>query len=163
MIPAYSPQARGRSERSFQTWQGRPPQELRLAGIKTVQEANQFLRQRYIAEFNQKFRVAAEKAGSAFIRLRRRDLDWVFSVQHERRVGQDNTVVLDNRIYQIAKTRWRDTLAGCRVMVHELADDSIAIRFGPHEVARFGAGEPVPTRPKPKGSPRPLGYRRAAA
>jgi hypothetical protein len=55
MIPAYSPQARGRSERSFGTWQGRLPQELRLAGITTVEEANAFHRQTYIAEFNTKF------------------------------------------------------------------------------------------------------------
>jgi transposase len=59
MIPAYSPQARGRSERNFGTWQGRLPQELRLAGITTVEEANRFLRQRYIAEFNRRFRVPA--------------------------------------------------------------------------------------------------------
>lgn len=59
MIPAYSPQARGRSERSFGTWQGRLPQELRLAGITTVEQANAFLRQSYIGEFNAKFAVAA--------------------------------------------------------------------------------------------------------
>ena len=59
MIPADSPQARGRSERSFGTWQGRPPQELRLAEIKTREEANTFLRDRYIAVFNGKFAVAA--------------------------------------------------------------------------------------------------------
>ena len=52
MIPAYSPQARGRSERSFGTWQGRLPQELRLAGITTREEANRFLRDHYMAEFN---------------------------------------------------------------------------------------------------------------
>ncbi len=52
MIPSYSPQARGRSERSFSTWQGRLPQELRLRGIRTLEEANKFLREHYIAEFN---------------------------------------------------------------------------------------------------------------
>jgi hypothetical protein len=62
MIPAYSPQARGRSERSF--WQGRLPQELRLAGIETVEAANRFLRERYIAEFKAKFQVAAAQKGS---------------------------------------------------------------------------------------------------
>jgi len=69
MIAAYSPQARGRSERSFGTWQGRLPQELRLAGIGTVQEANRFLRERYIAEFNEKFTVPAKKKGLHFGRL----------------------------------------------------------------------------------------------
>src|SRR5436305_15310384 len=66
MIPAYSPQARGRSERNFGTWQGRLPQELRLAGISTVEGANAFLRERYIDEFNRKFRVPAEHPGTAF-------------------------------------------------------------------------------------------------
>jgi hypothetical protein len=55
MIPAYSPQARGRSERNFGTWQGRLPQELRIHGIKSLDAANAFLRERYIAEFNQRF------------------------------------------------------------------------------------------------------------
>src|SRR5712664_1252406 len=66
MIPAYSPQARGRSERSFGTWQGRLPQELRLAGIGTVEAANRFLRERYIAAFNEKFMIKAMEPGTAF-------------------------------------------------------------------------------------------------
>src|SRR6478736_2338922 len=66
MIPAYSPQARGRSERSYGTWQGRLPQELRLAGIATVEAANQFLRGRYIADFNRRFVVKAAQPGTAF-------------------------------------------------------------------------------------------------
>src|SRR5512142_995775 len=68
MIAAYSPQARGRSERSFGTWQGRLPQELRLAGITTVEGANTFLRERYIAEFNRKFQVLGAEKGTAFRR-----------------------------------------------------------------------------------------------
>src|SRR5215472_12849927 len=55
-IPAYSPQARGRSERNFGTWQGRLPQELRIRNIRTIEEANHFL-WTYIAEFNRKFAV----------------------------------------------------------------------------------------------------------
>ena len=67
MIPAYSPQARGRGERSFGTWQGRLPQELRLHGIKSLASANEFLRESYIAEFNRRFAVAATQAGHAFL------------------------------------------------------------------------------------------------
>src|SRR5215470_5747734 len=63
MIPAYSPLARGRSERNFGTWQGRLPQELRLHGITTVEEANRFLREHYIAEFNRRFRVSSGSGG----------------------------------------------------------------------------------------------------
>ncbi|HWR49746.1 MAG TPA: hypothetical protein VN428_01475 [Bryobacteraceae bacterium] len=88
MIPASSPQARGRSERSFGTWQNRLPQELRLAGITTVEGANQFLRDRYIADFNSKFAVAPEQRGTAFRKCARPDLDYVFSIQTERVVAK---------------------------------------------------------------------------
>ena len=69
MIPAYSPQARGRSERNFGTWQGRLPQELRLADIHSVEEVNRFLREHYIAEFNRKFTVAPAQRGTEFRRF----------------------------------------------------------------------------------------------
>src|SRR5213596_784372 len=72
MIPAYSPQARGRMERNFRTWQGRLPQELRLHGVETVEHANEFLRNRYIQEFNAKFRVKPAVPGTAFRKCGRR-------------------------------------------------------------------------------------------
>ena len=83
MIPAYSPQARGRGERNFQTWQGRLPQELRLRGIRSVEQANAFLRMSYIQDFNNKFMNTPAQPGTAFVRVRRTDLDQVFSLQHE--------------------------------------------------------------------------------
>src|SRR5881296_3179378 len=83
MIPAYSPQARGRSERSFSTWQGRLPQELRLAGISSVEGANRFLRERYIGEFNAQFQAPAQEKGTAFRHCGRSDLDWIFTIQTE--------------------------------------------------------------------------------
>jgi transposase len=154
MIPAYSPQARGRMERSYRTWQGRLPQELRIRNIRAVEEANRFLKQEYVAEFNRRFAVAAAQPGSAFVRTRRKDLDWVFTIQHERRVNPDNTIALDNRTLQIQKSRWRNTLAGCTVLVHEFMDGSVAVRFGPHEVARFCAQDLPPAAAKKKQSPR---------
>src|SRR5450631_697749 len=81
MIPAYSPQARGRSERSFGTWQGRLPQELRLHGITTLEAANKFLREHYIAEFNGRFQVAPTQRGNAFLPCPRKNLDLIFSLQ----------------------------------------------------------------------------------
>jgi len=63
MIPAYSPQARGRSERGFGTWQGRLPPELRLRKITTPEAANRFLREEYVKEFNRRFSVKATSAG----------------------------------------------------------------------------------------------------
>ena len=144
MIPAYSPQARGRSERNFGTWQGRLPQELRLAGLTDVDEANQFLRDRYIAVFNEKFQVAAAEKGTAFRRAARADLDWVFTVQTERVVNKDNTVVIADRIWQLEKTRFRNSLAGCTVTIHEHLNGAISIRYGPHVIGRYTAnGNPL--------------------
>jgi transposase len=148
MIPAYSPQARGRSERSFGTWQGRLPQELRLAGIATLEGANAFLRERYIAAFNEKFRVAAAEKASAFRRTTRSDLNWIFTVQTERVVAKDNTVAIADRDWQLEKNRFRSSLAGCTVTIHEHLDGSVSIRYGPHVVGRYTAiGETRPSQP----------------
>ena len=144
MIPAYSPQARGRSERAFQTWQGRLPQELRLAGITRLEEANRFLRERYVAEFNRRFTTAAAEPGHAFVKTKGRDLDRIFSIQHERTVNRDNTVTVEKRILQIEKSRWRGTLAGCRVTVCEHLDGRWSVHYGPHEVGRYRAAEGLP-------------------
>jgi transposase len=141
MIPAYSPQARGRSERSFGTWQGRLPQELRLAGITTREGANEFLRQRYIAEFNEKFAIPAKEKATAFRKTARADLNWIFTVQSERVVAKDNTVAIADRTWQLEKSRFRSSLAGCTVMIHEHLDGTVSIRFGPHEVGRYPAPE----------------------
>lgn len=137
LIPAYSPQARGRSERGFGTWQGRLPQELRLRGTTTIAAANEFLRAQYISDFNQRFMVKATERGTALAPCKRKDLDLVFSLQHERVVGRDNTVSFANRSWQIERTKLRGTLAGCRVTVHEHLDDKLSITFGPHVVGRY--------------------------
>ena len=139
MIPAYSPQARGRSERRFGTWQGRLPQELRLAAIGTMEEANRFLRETSIAEMNGKFRVAAAEKGHAFVPVQGQDLDRIFSVQQERVVAKDNTVQWGERIWQIERTPWRGRLAGCRVTLCEHLDRRVTIVYGPHVVGRFRA------------------------
>ena len=137
MIPAYSPQARGRSERNFGTWQGRLPQELRLAGIRTLPEANRFLRERYLAEMNRKFAVPAGQSGNAFVPVRGQDLELIFSVQTERTVDHDNTVAIGERVWQIERTPWRGTLAGCRVRICEHLDGPVSIVYGPHVVGRY--------------------------
>jgi len=143
-IPAYSPQARGRGERNFRTWQGRLPQELRIHEIKTIEEANRFLRAVYIAEFNAKFSQPAKQLGTAFIACRRQDLDLVFALQHERTVARDNTVSYNNRVLQIEKTKWRHTLAGCKLKVYEHLDGTISLGYGPHIVGRYAAtGAPL--------------------
>jgi transposase len=160
MIPAYSPQARGRSERSFGTWQGRLPQELRLHKIASLEAANVFLREHYIAEFNRHFQVAAAQRGNAFLGCRRRDLDLVFSLQFERAVNRDNTVSFQNLSLQIEAVRWRATLAGCQVMVHQHLDGTLSLTHGPHLLGRYTAegaaqdAKQMPARPaveKPRG------------
>jgi transposase len=137
MIPAYSPQARGRSERSFGTWQGRLPQELRLAKISEREEANRFLREKYIGEFNTKFSAAASEKGTAFRKCSRKDLDWIFTVQTERVVAKDNTVEIGDRQWQIDKTKFRSTLAGCTVTIHEHLNGEVSLRYGPHVIGHF--------------------------
>jgi transposase len=136
MIPAYSPQARGRMERSYGTWQGRLPQELRLAGIDSLEAANAFLREQYVAEFNGKFTTKAAERGTAFRSCARRDLDWVFSIQTERIVAKDNTVKIRDQWWQLDKSRWRHTLAGQTVTIHQHLNGSVSIRYGPHVVGR---------------------------
>jgi hypothetical protein len=173
MIPAYSPQARGRSERNFGTWQGRLPQELRLAGCTTLEQANRFLRERYVAEFNRRFQVSAEERGSAFVPCRRRDWSQVFSLQFERTVNRDNTVSFLNRTLQIEPVRWRGSLAGCSVTAHQHLDGTLSLTYGPHCLGRYQADAvplprkastersrgrgtaPFPCNPIPKTNPTP--------
>jgi transposase len=152
MIAAYSPQARGRMERSYGTWQGRLPQELRLAGLTSLEEANRFLREHYIREFNAKFTTPAAEKGSAFRKCGRRDLDWIFSIQTERVVSKDNTVAIGDRWWQIEKCRWRHSLAGQTVTIHQHLNGTVSIRFGPHTVGRYtedGGKDGVVENPKP--------------
>jgi hypothetical protein len=139
MIPAYSPQARGRSERSFGTWQGRLPQELRLAKCGTLEQANEFLRERYVAEFNRRFQVAAAQPGNAFVPCRNRDLDLIFALQFERAVNRDNTVSFQNLWLQLERVGWRATLAGCQVTVHQHLDGTLSLTHGPHRLGCYDA------------------------
>jgi transposase len=144
MIPAYSPEARGRSERNFGTWQGRLPQELRLRQLGTLEAANRFLREDYIAQFNRRFQVAPRQRGNAFVPCRSRDLERIFSLQFERSVNRDNTVSFQNLSLQIERVRWRATLAGCQVVVHQHLNGTLSLTHGPHCLGRYdGGGTPL--------------------
>jgi hypothetical protein len=143
-IAAYSPEARGRSERNFGTWQNRLPQELRVAGLGKLEEANRFLREQYMAEFNRHFSVPAQERGTAFRPCSRKDLDFIFSVQTERVVSKDNTVAIGEQWWQIEKSRWRYSLAKQTVTIHQHLNGTVSIRFGPHVVGRYDArGQPL--------------------
>src|ERR1039457_4207182 len=139
MIPAYSPQARGRSERNFSTWQGRLPQELRLRGIRTMEAANEFLNDHYIAEFNRRFTVPAAQRGTAFISCRHRNLEMVFTQRFERTVDRDNTVHFHNLVMQIERAEWRPTMAGCKVIIHQHLDQTLTLTVAGHRVGQYSA------------------------
>ena len=102
-----------------------------------MEGANAFLRERYIGEFNARFSAPAAQKGTAFRRTGRSDLNWIFSVQTERVVEKDNTVAIRDRSWQIDKTRFRNTLAGSTVTIHEHLDETVSIRYGPHVVGRY--------------------------
>jgi len=90
-----------------------------------------------VAEMNAKFAVPAGQCGHAFVPVRGHDLEQIFSVQTERTVGNDNTVAIGERVWQLERTRWRGTLAGCRVTICEHLDGQVSIVYGPHVVGRY--------------------------
>lgn len=144
LILAYSPQARGRCERIFGTWQGRLPQELRLHGITTVEGANEFLRKDWIPIHDASFSVEAEQTGTAFLPYTGTDLEKIFSQQYERVVDNDNTVRYQNRCLQIPQQTFRFSLARCPVLVCEHLDQTLTVHYGHHLLGRYdAAGQPL--------------------
>ncbi|MCP5086562.1 MAG: ISNCY family transposase [Rhodobacteraceae bacterium] len=135
-IPAYSPQARGRSERMFGTLQQRLPQELRLHGITTMDEANRFLKETFIPAHNARFARQPEEAGSAFVPFAGNVKD-ILCVHEERTVGNDNTVRYKGRILQIAASSHRHHFIKAKVTVHEYPDATLAIFHGPRCLGRY--------------------------
>ncbi len=130
-IPSYSPQGRGRMERFFGTWQGRLPQELKKAGIKTLGKANEYIRNVFIPWHNSHLTVPARETGSAFVPCENVDLDGILCIQEDRIVQNDNTVIYGNRHLQIEPNQWRVSFAKCRVKVCEHLDGRISVRLGP--------------------------------
>ena len=129
-IPAYSPEARGRSERMFETLQNRLPQELRLAGITSMEEANRFLKETYLPDHNRRFTVAAEEGGTAFTPWGGGGLKDILCIQAERTVNNDNTVGYNGRVLQIPQDRHRYHYVKAKVRVHEYLDGTLAVFHG---------------------------------
>jgi len=121
-ILAYSPQARGRSERAFGTIQGRLPQELRHQGINDYATANHYLEQHFIPDFNRRFTIKPAQPESAFVKLTGIELELVLSSKHQRVVRNDNTVTFQNLILQLPSTRHRMHFVRCPVIVHQFAN-----------------------------------------
>lgn len=138
-IAAYSPQARGRSERLFQTLQDRLVKELALAGITTVAEANRFIRDCYLPVHNQQFAVKAEQEGSAFVAISGVDLREILCIQEERVVDRDNTVSWRRLKLQIPPSPLRAHFVKARVKVRQYHDGSHAVFHGPRCLGRYDA------------------------
>ena len=131
MIAAYSPEARGRSERMFGTLQGRLPNELALHNITDMVSANQFLVEKFVPDINARFMVEAAEQGSAFVPLLNTRLDNILCLKAERTVGNDNCVRYQGKVLQIPKTTGRCHYAKAEVKIHEYQDERVAIFHGP--------------------------------
>jgi transposase len=136
-IAAYSPQARGRSERVFQTLQDRLPKEFQLAGISTREAANEWLRETFIGEHNKRFAVAAEQEGSAFVADAAGAWREILCIQEDRMVGNDNTVKWGRLSLQLPASRLRPHFVRTTVRVHAYPDGQLAIFWGPHRLANY--------------------------
>jgi hypothetical protein len=139
LIPAHSPQARGRMERLWEPWQGRLPQEVRVAGITTVEAANRFLAETWVPFHNRTWTGPAAGEGTAFVPYTGDHLDRICALQHERVVGNDNCVEFGTRHLQIPKTTWRYSFAKCRVTVYEHLDGTLSVGYGPHTLGQYAA------------------------
>ena len=144
MIAAYSPEARGRSERAFGTHQGRLPQELALAGIIDMEAANRYLQEFYLPAFNAEFAQPASEQGSAFVPWIGGSLDDILCEQFERTVGADNCVRFEKLILQIPADRHRCHYVKAKVRVHRYGDGHLAVFHGPRRLAEYSIeGKPI--------------------
>ena len=139
MIAAYSPQARGRSERMFRTHQERLPKELAAAAITSMAAANHYLASVYRPAFNAEFMQPPAEAGSAFVPCIGSGLGDILCEQFERTVGNDNCVRFENLVLQIPSDRHRCHYVKAKVRVHRYPDSHLAIFHGPRTLATYDA------------------------
>ena len=136
-IAAYSPEARGRSERLFRTLQDRLVKELAQAGITEIEAANRFIAEVYLPAHNARFAVAPEQNGSAFVACAPEQWRDVLCWHETRQVGNDNTVKWRGRRLQISASRLRPHFVRAKVRLHEYPDGAVALFWGPHRIAEF--------------------------
>jgi len=143
-IAAYSPEARGRSERMFATLQDRLPKELALAGITTIEAANRFIAETYLPEHNARFARPPEQPGSAFVADAAGAWRDILCIQEERVVGNDNSVRFHGLTLQLPQSPLRAHFVRARVRVHHYPDDTLAVFHGPRCLARYAPdGQPL--------------------
>ena len=149
MIAAYSPEARGRSERAFATHQERLPKELAHAGITDLAAANRYIARRYRPAFNAEFAVPAREEGSAFVPWIGGPLDDILCEQVERTVGNDNCIRYENLFLQLPADRHRCHYVKAKVRVHEYPNGHLAVFHGPRRLADYSAdGKLLKTKEK---------------
>ena len=146
-IAAYSPEARGRSERAFQTHQGRLPQELARAGITTMTGANRYLEQTYRQGHNREFGVASTLPGTAYVPFISGSLPDILCEHHERTVGNDNCVSFEGLSLQLPPDELRHHYVRTRVRVHRYVDATLAVFHGPRKLAAYDQ-QGTPSAPK---------------
>ena len=137
MIAAYSPEARGRSERAFSTHQGRLPKELSLMRITTMDAANIYLKEQYLPAFNAEFSVIASEEGNAFVACNNLDLNDILCEQHDRVVAHDNCVSFENKKLQIPADIYRCNYIRAKVRVHRYINGMLSIFHGPRKLASY--------------------------
>lgn len=151
-IPAYSPEARGRSERTFGTLQDRLPKELKLAGITDIEAANRFIRDVYLAEHNARFARPPEIAESAFVAADPGQLSEILCIEVERVVARDNTVAYDGLRLQLPESPARAHYVKAKVKVRHYPEGTLAVFHGPRCLARYDAGGQLLDRPPLKAA-----------
>lgn len=137
MIPAYSPQARGRCERAFKTHQGRLPKELAMAGITEMEEANRYLETVYRPAFNEEFTVKPTEEEKLFVKWAGGPLDDILCEQFTRTVRNDNCVVFKNLTLQIPKDKYRCHYVKTKVRLCRYDNGNIALFHGPRKLAEY--------------------------
>ena len=138
-IAAFSPQARGRSERAFRTLQDRLPKELALAGIDSIDAANAVLAEGFLERWNARFAVPAEQPGTAFVPVDEAQLRQILCIEESRKVGNDNTVTFHRYRLQIPPGPLRPHYVKAQVKVRQYLDGTFAVFHGPREIGRHDA------------------------
>jgi len=137
MIPAYSPEARGRSERAFRTHQERLVKELALAGITEMSQANEYTRNVYLPAYNDEFAIAPEEPASMFVPWVGTPIEDILCEQYIRQVGNDNCVRFDGLVLQIPQDQYRYHYVKVKVRVHRYPNGTLAVFHGHRKLAAY--------------------------
>ncbi len=152
MIPAYSPEARGRSERMFRTHQDRLVKELALHNITMMEEANLYVEKTYLPAFNREFKQKPLESGSAFVPWVGTHIEDILCEHFERTVTPDNCVSFQGLTLQIPPDRYRCHYVRAKVNVHLYTDKSLAIFHGPRKLAEYDRNGQLKKKKKNKAA-----------